>query len=70
MIRWLKSLFAWRTVVEAGAYAYMENEITGERRAVKIAAVHSPLNRQWLEGGPWEVKRVRPSAPTPIKRPC
>lgn len=54
MIRWLRSLFAWRLVRVAGVWAYERNAVTDARRARRILpGGHSPLDRQWLEGGDW-----------------
>lgn len=50
MIRWLQSLISWRVAFEAGAFTYFENDITGERRAVKSYSGYSALNTRWLEG--------------------
>lgn len=52
MIRWLRSLFAWRTVRRAGVWEYRENAITGRRAAVRIwRGGWSPLDWDWLLRG-------------------
>jgi hypothetical protein len=52
MLDWLKSLFAWRNVFDAGVYAYQENAVTGRRRALRInSGGYSPLALDWLNGG-------------------
>lgn len=50
MIRWFKSLFAWRYVRSAGAWDYEINDITG-RRAARNTGGHSPLDWEWLLAG-------------------
>jgi hypothetical protein len=54
MIRWLRSLFAWRDVRQAGKWLYQENAVSGARRVVPafIGGI-SPINSQWLKGGAW-----------------
>lgn len=50
MMNWLKSLFAWRKVREVGVWAYLENSVTGARKAVRcISGGYSPLDADWLE---------------------
>lgn len=52
MIRWLKSLFAWRLVREAAVWHYYENGVTGRRSAHRIVTGgHSPLDWDWLLSG-------------------
>lgn len=48
MIKYIKSLFAWKVQFRAGAYSYFENTITGERTATKIHYGYSPLDTDWL----------------------
>lgn len=49
MIRWLRSLFAWRMVRRSGAYAYYENAVTGQRWAGRWAdGGWSPIDHDWL----------------------
>lgn len=48
MIKWINSIFAWRLVFKAGAYAYYENAITGKRDCEQIYAGHSPKDVRWL----------------------
>jgi hypothetical protein len=56
MIRWLKSLFAWRRVDRGSGWAYEENRITGERRAFRFASGHQPLDSRWLRAGTrWQI---------------
>lgn len=52
MIRWLRSLFAWRFVRSTGAWAYYENDVTGKREAHRIGGDgHEPVDLLWLRGG-------------------
>jgi hypothetical protein len=52
MIRWVKSLFAWRVVHEAGVWAYSVNAVTGRRAADRInSGGYSPLDWHWLLAG-------------------
>jgi len=61
MMRWLKSLFAWRDVRSTGVWLYRENAITGQRAAVQIArGVYQPLDFDWLNG--WDL----PLRPHPL----
>lgn len=59
MIRWLRSLFAWREVRNKNVWAYYENAVTGERRAVRVGGGWQPLDIDWLE------RRTRPSLESP-----
>ncbi|MDE2434734.1 MAG: hypothetical protein KGM49_00605 [Sphingomonadales bacterium] len=49
MIRWLKSLFAWKLVRDQGVWRYYENAVTGQRKAERISSCWSPLDRDWLD---------------------
>lgn len=52
MIRWFKSLFAWETVFATGVWVYLQNKITGQRKAVWRGAGYSPpLYRDFLRDG-------------------
>ena len=52
MIQWLRSIFAWRTVKETGAWTYSVNDITGRRAANRVVTGgHSPLDWGWLLSG-------------------
>lgn len=52
MIRWLKSLFAWREVRSTGVWLYRENAITGQRAAHQIMrGCYQPLDHEWLSAG-------------------
>jgi hypothetical protein len=66
--RWLRALFAWRTVRETGVYAYQQNDVTSDRRAIRLThGCHSPLDREWLSGG--EITAPpRPPPPEPLFR--
>jgi hypothetical protein len=45
----MRAVFAWREVNNTGAWSYLENKLTGERRAVRIdGAGHQPLDSDWL----------------------
>lgn len=49
MVKWFKSLFAWKDVFQAGVYMYQENTITGERRCIRyISGGYSPKDTTWL----------------------
>lgn len=64
MIRWLKSMFAWRLVAEHGRWAYFENEITGDRcaelRFVGGYIPRHPAHDRWLAGGDWSYEMPKP----------
>ncbi len=49
VIRWIKSLFAWRFVQEKGVWHYYENAVTGARKAVHVSACWGPCDIYWLE---------------------
>lgn len=49
MIRWLLSFFAWREVRDTGVWLYLENDITGARRVVRVGGGWQPVNADWLE---------------------
>lgn len=51
MIRWWKSLFAWRDVRFTGVWIYQENAVTGERRAIKVGGCYQPIDAEWLGDG-------------------
>lgn len=38
MIRYLRSLFAWREIRNTGVWSYQVNANTGERRTVRLVA--------------------------------
>lgn len=51
MVRWIKSLFAWKHVRDMGCYSYFENGVTGRRKAVRNTGGHSPIDMAWLLAG-------------------
>lgn len=54
MIRWLKSLVAWRYEFHSRGWEYERNHITGQRRARRDRAIrHDPrdLDVAWLRAG-------------------
>jgi hypothetical protein len=52
LLRWLRSLFAWRYVRESIVWRYQENTVTGQRRAVRIRrGVWQPVDHDWLDAG-------------------
>ena len=52
MIRWFKSLVAWRIHREAGVWCYSVNTITGRRAANRVVSGGwSPLDWEWLLAG-------------------
>lgn len=60
MIRYLRSLFAWKMVRDSGVWLYYENAITGERTATRYSACFQPLDLEWLDR-----KSYRPTTPAP-----
>lgn len=46
----LKELFSWKLRMEDDAYAYYENTVTGDRKAILLKGVRPRIsvNRQWL----------------------
>jgi hypothetical protein len=64
VFKWFKSKFGWRTVGEKGAWRYLENKFTGQRRAVYLGG-YSPLDDEWLDNHNLPLHRdVKPSPPT------
>lgn len=58
MIRWLKSLFAWRPVRNTGVWLYQENGITGRRMAMESGGgCWQPLDRSFMRDGDIVVSR-------------
>jgi hypothetical protein len=52
VIRRLRGLFAWRRAFDAGVWAYFENTVTGQRKAVRrFSGGYSPQDAEWLSGG-------------------
>lgn len=51
MIRWFKSLFAWRAVRSTGVWLYAENSITGQRAAHWRGGGYQPIDWEWLRDG-------------------
>lgn len=49
MIRWLRSLFAWRQVRDTGVWLYLENDITGARHVFRVGGGWQPVDVDWLE---------------------
>jgi hypothetical protein len=66
MLRWLRSLFAWRTVMRYGPWRYEENSITGARRVPGLDTMRKgghnvhPGTRHWLAGGDFSFERPAP----------
>jgi hypothetical protein len=54
MIRWLKSFFAWKEHHAAGAWVYLENAITGQRKAFNRGGF-SPLDYEFMRDGDFVV---------------
>jgi len=55
MIRFIRSLFAWRIIFGRGSYIYEENMVTGNRRVRKDHILRSsqgwrPIDHLWLDG--------------------
>ena len=55
MIRWFKSLSAWRLVRDCYSTRYYENTITGERHVVYLTRTKSlhPGAKDWLADNDW-----------------
>lgn len=57
------ALFAWRTSFQTPVWLYEENEITGDRRAVRVArGERIPLDLEWLAKADGEASYVDPYA--------
>lgn len=70
MLRWLRSLFAWREVRNTGVHSYQQNAITGRRRVLRrMAGGYQPVDGRWLTFGEWEDAPhagLRPLVPRPL----
>lgn len=52
MVRWLRSLFAWKLVRRTAAWDYSVNAITGQHRADRrVQGGYSPVDLGWLVNG-------------------
>jgi len=53
MFRWLKSIFCWHEVRASQSWHYMENSLTGQRKAIwsGVNGGYQPLDRRWLRTG-------------------
>lgn len=51
ILKRLRSLFAWRAIRNSGAWLYLQNDITGQRKAIWLRGCYQPLNRDWMRGG-------------------
>jgi len=48
MIRWIKAFFAWRVVRDTGVWIYLQNSVTGERKAFRYVEAYQPCDHVWL----------------------
>lgn len=48
MIRWTRSLFAWDAVMARGTWVYLENGVTGQRKAVWKGGCYSPMTESFM----------------------
>jgi hypothetical protein len=64
MLRFVYGLLAWRHVARYGRYDYIENAVTGARRAEPwFSGGYVPLHPghdRWLAGGDWSYERPKP----------
>lgn len=44
----LRGMFSWRMVRDSGVWAYYENSLTGERKAVDKGGCWQPIDWKWL----------------------
>ena len=51
MIRWFKSLFAWRVASSSPTWVYLENSVTGQRKAVWKGGCYGPMSAEFLRDG-------------------
>ena len=50
MVKWFKSLFAWKKVKVSGVYTYWENTVSMERGISRnYPSGYSPIDTDWLE---------------------
>lgn len=49
--RWITAQFAWRLLCRRGAWTYIENEVTGQRRAYQAPFLLGPLAMDLLRPG-------------------
>jgi hypothetical protein len=50
MIRWFRSLFAWRAIRSTGVWVYCENTVTG-RRSAHWCGNYQPLDWDFMRDG-------------------
>lgn len=51
MIRWFKSLFAWKMISFTGVWTYSQNTVTGQRKAEWSGCGYQPLRHNFLHVG-------------------
>lgn len=52
MIRFLRSLFAWKVCGIKGCWQYSENTVTGQRAADQVSnRLYGPVDFDWLDAG-------------------
>ena len=51
MIRWFKSLFAWKVIFRSGVWLYYENTVTGQRKAAWCRGCYGPMRQDWIRDG-------------------
>lgn len=60
---WKERYGEWKTVHNTRIYIYQENTKTGARRCRRVSGGLQPVNKRWLDGGEWEMKRPPPPSP-------
>lgn len=51
----IRSWFAWKEYRDTGVWKYLENQITGERKAIRSNLEgYQPKIFRWLNGGEWD----------------
>ena len=51
MLSFIRAWFAWKPIRNSGAWVYLENTVTGQRKAVWLHGGYQPLNHDWLRTG-------------------
>ena len=59
---WVERFGKWETKHETFGRKYQEHTLTGKRRYIAVTwpEPRSPVHREWLAGGDWELDRPPP----------
>lgn len=69
LMDWLRTFWQWRDIGTKGIWLYQQNAVSGQRRALRLATLHGPVDWVWLYGGAWDRPLSRPPPPPPSRLP-